>query len=130
MAVEKVLQGTDVSMRTFQIKDDAGVNIAIADINDYNIYVYTVSNGVKTHLFNFKKTPVGDDNEIVVVDTNTIGFIVNRNLTKTLEPCRLYAEIEVQLTASSDYISSLINSGKDSFIICDIVQSSNPLVLI
>lgn len=130
MAVEKVLQGTDVSMRTFQIKDDAGVNIAIADINDYNIYVYTLDNGVKTHLFNFKKTPIGDDNDIVVVDANTIGFIVNRDLTKGLEPCRLYAEIEVQLTASSDYISSLINSGKDSFVVCDIIQSSNPKALI
>lgn len=130
MAVEKVLQGTDVLMRTFQVKDSAGVNIAIADIEDYNIYVYSLSNGVKTHHFNFKKTPVGDDNSIVVVDSNTIGFIVNRNLTKTLEPCRLYAEIEVKLDASASYVSSFMNVGNDAYIVCDIVESSNPLVLL
>lgn len=130
MAVEKVLQGTDVTMRTFEIKDNAGANIPIADLDDYNIYVYSLTNGVKTHLFNFKKTPVGDDNSIVVVDTNTIGFIVNRNLTKTLEPCRLYAEIEVRIDAAADYISSLMNVGNDSYIVCDIIESSNPLVLL
>ena len=130
MAVEKVLQGTDVTMRTFQVKDSAGVNIPIADIDDYNIYVYSLANGVKTHLFNFKKTPIGDDNSIVVVDVNTIGFIVNRNLTKTLEPCRLYAEIEVRIDATADYISSLMNIGNDSYIVCDIIESSNPLALL
>lgn len=130
MAVEKVLQGTDVTMRTFQVNDSAGSPVLIADLLNYHIYVYSLSNGVKTNQLTFKKTPIGDDKSIVVVDTTTIGFIVDRSYTKTAEIGYLYAEIEVQLTASSNYISSKINSGNDAYIVCNIVESANPSALI
>ena len=129
MAVENILKGTDVTMRTFNVKDSAGTTIDIADINDYNIYVYQLANNVKTHLFTFRKTPVGTDKQIEVVDTTTIGFVVDRTQTVECNTGKLYAEIEVQLTATSEYISSLQNSAGDGYVICNIVESANPLAL-
>lgn len=129
MAVENILKGTDVTMRTFQIKDSNGDLIDIADLNDYNIYVYQVANNVKNHLFTFRKTPVGTDKEIIVVDTTTIGFVVDRTQTVECEKGKLYAEIEVQITADSSYISSLQNNANDEYVICNIKESANPLAL-
>jgi hypothetical protein len=129
MAVENILKGTDVTIRTFEVKDSAGANILIANLEDYNIYVYQLNNNVKTHLFTFRKTPVGDDKQIVVVDTETIGFVVDRTQTVLCDTGRLYAEIEVQLTANSNYISSLQNVGNDAYVVCNIVESANPLAL-
>lgn len=130
MAVEKVLQGTDVTMRTFNINDSAGVAILIADLNDYNIYVYSLSDNKKVNQLVFRKTPVGDDKSIVVVDTTTIGFIVDREYTATAPVGKLYAEIEVQIDASASYISSLQSVGNDSYVICEIIESANPKALI
>lgn len=130
MAVEKILRGTDVTMRTFQVKDSAGTLINIADILDYNIYVYSIEDNEKVHQLTFRKTPVGDDKSIVIVDTTTIGFIVDRNYTKTAPLGNLYAEIEVQLTASSNYVSSKQNTGNDDYVVCEIIESSNPEALI
>jgi hypothetical protein len=130
MAVENILQGTDCTMRTFNINDSAGTAVLIADILDYHIYVYSLANGVKTNQLTFKKTPVGDDKSVVVVDTTTIGFIVDRTYTKTAPVGYLYAEIEVQMTASASYVSSKQNSANDSYIVCNIVESANPSALI
>lgn len=131
MALERVLQGTDVTRRDFTIKDSTGVTVNIADINDYHIYVYSLTNGLKKNLLTFKKTPVAStDKQIIVVNTTTIGFIVDRNYTKTAKPGKLYAEIEIQMTATSDYVSSLQNSGADAYEICEIIQSANPTELI
>lgn len=131
MAAENILQGTDVTMRTFTIKDSGGTIIPIANILDYHIYVYSLANGLKTNKITYKKTPVAaTDKQIVVVDTNTIGFVVDRNYTKTAKPGLLYAEIEVQLTTSSSYVSSKMNTGADAYVVCNIIQSANPSELI
>lgn len=130
MAVEKILKGTDVTMRTFQVKDSSGTLIPIADILDYNIYVYAIEDEGKVHQLTFRKTPVGDDKSIIVVDANTIGFVVDREYTANAPIGYLYAEIEVQITATSSYISSKQNVGNDEYIICEIIESSNPKALI
>lgn len=128
---EKVLQGTDVTMRTFKIKDSGGVVIPLSAINDYHIYVYTLENNQKTNVLTFKKTPTeSTDKQIVALDTETIGFIVPRSYTKIAPEGLLYAEIEVQITADSNYESSLKNSGGDGYVVCEIIQSSNPTELI
>lgn len=124
MATERVMQGNDVAMRTFNIQDSNGSNILIANINDYNIYVYSLDNGEKKNKLIFRKTPGTGEKQIIVVDTTTIGFVVDRNYTKTAKPGKLYAEIEVQISAGSAYISSLQNSGYDGYAICEIVQSA------
>lgn len=127
MAVENILQGTDCTMATFQIKV-SGVAIAISTINDYRISVYKKVNNTKTNLFTYQKTPVGTDKPIILVDSTTIGFVVDRVQTVSLLG-KIYAELEVQLTADSAYISSFKNSGNDGYEIANIVQSANTTIL-
>ncbi len=121
-----ILQGTDVPMATIKIKDDAGSFIPLASMDDYNIYVYSLKNGVKTNVVTFKKTPVGTDKAIIVVDSETQGFIVDRTVTKITPPGDLYVESVIKMTATSDYVSSLRKSGVDGLLLCTIVQSSQP----
>src|ERR1035437_11088874 len=59
--MNQILQGTDVPMATVQIKDDQGNLISLSNMNDFNIYVYSILNGIKTLRFTFKKNPLGTD---------------------------------------------------------------------
>jgi hypothetical protein len=121
-----ILQGTDVPMGTIKVKDDSGNFIPLASMNDYNIYVYSIKNGIKTNIVTFKKTPVGTDKPIIIVDSETQGFIVDRTITKNIPPGDLYVESVIKMTATSDYVSSLRKSGVDGLLLCTIVQSSQP----
>ncbi len=127
MATEKIMQGNDVPMRTFKIKDSNGSLINIDDINDYQIFIYSVANSKKTNLFTFKKTPDTDKGEkaIAVVDTTTIGFVIDRTQTKNKTGV-LYAELKIRMTATSDYISSLQNSGADGYEVAELVEGAAP----
>lgn len=122
---DRILQGTDVPMGTIKVKDDNGVVIPLASLNDYNVYVYYIKNDIKTNLFTFKKNPVGNDKPIVVVDSETQGFIVDRTMTLKCPPGDLYIESVIKLTATGDYISSLKKTGVDGLILCTIIQSAN-----
>lgn len=122
--VEKVLQGNDVQQRTFTVKT-GGVIIPPASMNDYKIFIYQIENGKKKDTgIVFAKTPTGTELQAEVVDTNKIGFVINRTKTKNLLG-RLYAEIKTQITAGAAYISNLENVGADDFIVCDMIQSTN-----
>lgn len=120
--VPNILQGTDIPMITFSVYDEDGTVIDVADLNDYGVFVYNYQNEVKTLLETFKKTPAGGENAMVTVDAQTLGFIVSRTMTSTMAEGLIYAEIEVQVSASSDYESSLQNSG-DEFVIANIKKS-------
>jgi hypothetical protein len=121
-----ILQGVDSPLNTIQFRDNIGASMSIASLYDYNVYVYYVKNGIKTNVATFKKTPVGNDKSIIVVDTYTIGFIVDRLATKLCPVGDIFAECVIKMSASSDYISSLDKKGQDGFLIGTIVQSANP----
>jgi len=124
--MSNILIGSDIPMATIKVKDDNGIIVPISSMNDYNIYVYQLVNGVKHNLFTFKKTPGTNDNPIVIVDSETQGFIVDRTMTLKCKPGDLYIESVVKLTATSDYISSLIKTGMDGIKLCTLIQSANP----
>jgi len=128
MAAELIPQGVDITQRTFVVNDSNGDPIAVASMNDYAINVYQVVNGRKVHRQSYTKNGTGE-NDTQVVDSTTIGFIVTRNHTRAMLPGLLYAEIRVQLTAASDYISSLQNNGAVGYEVAEIVESSSGAVI-
>jgi hypothetical protein len=121
-----ILQGTDVPMRTFKTYDEDGTVVLVADMNDYAVFIYTVSDaGAKTLHYTFKKTPGVGEYSMVTVDTSTLGFVVTRTMTAAFSAgTTIYAEIEVQLSASN-YPSSLQNSAKDGFVVANIIESAS-----
>lgn len=127
--IPNVLQGTDSPMGTMQFFDISGNIILISDLIDYNVYIYTILNNIKTNHFVFKKNPVGIDGSIIIVDPNTIGWIVDRNMTKKIFPGIIYVEIDVKLTASGDYISSSQKVGMDGYPLANIIQGAAPNIM-
>lgn len=130
MATVQIMRGCDVPMRVFQIIDPNNNNapIEINTINDIKINVYKRNEqGAKTNVAIFRLTPEGNNGQIETVDDalGKVGFVVNRTMTKAMKPGKIYAEIEVKLTASDDYINSLVKLGKDSYEVCEIIENSN-----
>lgn len=120
-----ILQGADVPMRTFKTYDADGTVVLVADMNDYAVFIYTLGDdGTKTLRYTFKKTPGVGEYSMVTVDTSTLGFVVNRTMTAALGVSTIYAEIEVQLSATN-YPSSLQNSSKDGFLVANIIESAS-----
>lgn len=119
-----ILQGTDSVLYTIQLKDINGASMSISSLNDYNVYIYYTKNGIKTNACTFKKTPVGNDKSIILVNTYTIGFIIPRSVTKILPIVDLYAECVIKVSDSSDYESSLNKKGVDGYLLGSVVMSA------
>lgn len=128
----ETIQGNDVDMITFQVRDAGGNFILVADWNDYEMMIYYKSNKLKKLAFSFKKTPVADstDKAFVIVNSTTVGFIIDRTQTYKLKAdTEIYAESRIQFGASSDYIGSKKNTGNDSILITKIIEGARPLSL-
>lgn len=124
--ITKVLKGTDMETSTFKFYDDEGTPIPIGTIDDYNIYVYGLKGDKKVLYFTYMKTPTGDAKPIEVVDTYTISFVVDRQQTLAVPTGILYIEIVAKFPSTTEYILSQKKSGKDGYILCEIVDSANP----
>jgi len=123
----EVLQGNDVPQRTFKIKV-GGVVQPISSFSDYHIYLYQINNGKHKEVAVYKKTPGTGEYPINAIDTNTIGFVVGRAITKTITG-DLYAEIRTQATAGSEFESSLKNAGAKAFHVARILESTRPKLM-
>lgn len=126
----EVLQGNDVPQRTFKIKI-GGVIQPISSFSDYHVYVYQIENNKHKVVAVYKKTPGAGTTEkqINLIDTETIGFVVGRDITKSITG-DLYAEIRTQMAAGSEFESSLKNAGAKAFHVAKILESTKPKELV
>lgn len=125
MAAIKVIQGQDSPIIKFSVYDEDGTVVPVADLNDYGVYIYNYQSDVRTKLYEFKKTPGVGENAMVSVDANTLGFIINRTMTAAISTGIVFAEVEVQTSATSDFQSSLQNSGGTDIAVVEIIESVN-----
>jgi hypothetical protein len=128
-----IIKGTDVPLSTIIIYQDVAdptTTVSLASMNDYQIYVYSITNGVKKNYATFKKTPVGLDKPIIIVTPYTQGFIVDRQITnKVPDNTILYVEAVYEIPGAG-YISSTQKIGNDGFQLATIVPSANPLAML
>lgn len=122
--MNEVIQGTDFTM-TIVLNDNNGNPIPLSNMVDYQAYIYYYKNNSKTNFATFKKTPVGNDSQIVALNATTQQIILNRQQTLTAPLGELYIESVILLPGSSSYINSNEKIGNDQ-LLCKIVQSPNP----
>lgn len=122
-----MIQNDDIKVR-FTIKVN-GATAVISSISDYQIYIYSNTGSEKKLLMTCKKSDTGITK--ITVDDDAAGkvtVVIPRSLTK-LQKGKIYAEVKVQLTATSDYINGKANTGVNDLFIEEIKSSSNPNAL-
>lgn len=128
---ELILEGTDVPQRNFKFIV-GGVALPLASLFDYGVNIYSFENQTKHILFKFRKTPDVPNKlyPVIPAATDTGGFIVDRDMTKSLKVSYqglvLYAELFYKVTASSDYKSSYRVGAQGGYEVAKIITSSTP----
>jgi predicted component of type VI protein secretion system len=119
-----IVQNSDITVR-LTITD--GTNpYAISSLDDYEIYLYTLSGKDKVLVANYKKSNAGKYG-ITVYDpiTGKVDIVIHRQDTKDIEG-KLYAEVRIRLTATSDYVSSVQNLGQTGIEVTTVLKSAAP----
>lgn len=120
-----MIQGEDIKVR-FTLTNGT-VPIVPSTLNAYSISIYYVDEfGVKNLLATYKG---GTGLYDIVVFNNTLGqldIIINRELTRGLGKCKVYGEVFIQETATSEFISSLSHNGVNEIFLFDFETSANP----
>lgn len=120
-----MLPNTDNKYR-FKITSN-GVALPINSINDYHVYIYSLSGNDKILLAVYKKNNTGQFAiGIDVTLSNAITIVVSRELTRGLVTGSIYAEVMVRLTATSDFVNSVMNNGTTGIVIDKVEVSANP----
>lgn len=125
-----IIQGQDFGPIAIVAKDDNGNPYGLSNLIDYQAYVYYVSNGIKNPLLTYKLNPLPstDDKSFITLDSNTFGFILDRDDTASFPVGELYVQIAIMATASAVFDSSQQKFGID-FLIGNMIQSPYPTLL-
>lgn len=118
-----IVQGNDIKIRL--TLSDGIIPYIINDLNSYAIYLYVLNGKEKTLIATYENGNVGKYG-IIVYDSGTgkIDIIIHRQDTKNVEG-KLYAEVKIRVTATSDFVSSIQNLGETGIEIGDVVKSTN-----
>ena len=101
-----------------------------SSLNAYSVVVYYKETNKKTVLATYKSTNTGLFDIVVFNDVaGKIDIFLNRNITAKFPVGRIYAEVFIQETASSEFISSLANNGVNEIFIAEVYSSANGSVL-
>jgi hypothetical protein len=119
------LQGEDIQVR-LTLTDGTNL-IQPSTLDAYSVNVYYLDHfGAKQNLATYKSTNTGLYDIVVFSDSlGKIDIIINRELTKTITGSKLYAEVFIKETASSEFILSKSVNGTSEIFICNFVLSSN-----
>lgn len=119
------LQGEDIQVRLTLTDGTNAIPPSTLDAYSVNVY-YLDAFGVKQNLATYKSTNTGLYDIVVFSDAlGKIDIIINRELTKTITGSKLYAEVFIKETASSEFILSKSVNGTSAIFLCDFVLSSN-----
>lgn len=119
------LQGEDIQVRLTLTDGTSAIPPSTLDAYSVNVY-YLDAFGVKQNLATYKSTNTGLYDIVVFSDAlGKIDIIINRELTKTITGSKLYAEVFIKETASSEFILSKSVNGTSAIFLCDFVLSSN-----
>jgi hypothetical protein len=103
-------QGGDYELE-FVIKDKNGVDISWTDLSDYAISIYRVCAGKKELLFLFRKGASGQSAIIIDSSDDTKATVVlNRRFTAAINPNELFAEVQVQVPQTGNFIGGMANA--------------------
>lgn len=120
-----MIQGEDIQVRFTLTSGGVAIQPSTLDAYSVNVY-YLDAFGVKVNLATYKSTNTGLYD--IVVFNNTLGkidIIINRELTRTITGNKIYAEVFIRATASSEFILSKSVNGQSSIFICDFFTSAN-----
>ena len=123
------IQGEDIQVR-LTITD--GTNpIAPSTLDAYSVSVYYIDAiGDKQNLATYKSSNTGLYDIVVFSDVDgQIDIIVNRELTKTITSGKLYAEVFIKETATSEFIASKSVNGVNAIFLCNFYTSANSSAL-
>jgi hypothetical protein len=123
-----MIQGEDIQVRLTMT--DGTNPIPPSSLNAYSVVVYYKETNKKTVLATYKSTNTGLFDIVVFNDVaGKIDIFLNRNITAKFPVGRIYAEVFIQETASSEFISSLANNGVNEIFIAEVYSSANGSVL-
>jgi hypothetical protein len=119
------IQGEDIQVR-FTLTNGTAP-IAPSTLNAYSINIYYIDSfGVKTNIATYKSVNTGLYDIIVFDDTNgKVDIIINREQTKVMTSGKIYGEVFIKVTSTSEFILSKTVNGVSSIFICDFYTSSN-----
>jgi hypothetical protein len=118
-------QGGDYEIG-FTIKDKNGVAISWPDLDDFVISIYRVCAGKKNLEFIFRKGGTGMSSiEIDSLDDTIALVVLNRALTAEINPNELFAEIEIQVTQSGNYINGKANAKETGISLFKLCEAAN-----
>lgn len=121
-----MVQNNDIKVRA--TLTDGTNPYVISALNNYELYVYSVSGNNKKLLASYKKSNTGIYSILVFNDAlGKIDIVINRQLTRYLpNGTSLYLESRVRVTAGSEFISSIQNIGSNGILITTLNSSANP----
>lgn len=124
-----IVQNSDITVR-LTITDGTTAYV-INDLDSYQVYLYTLNGTNKTLIATYDNTNAGKYG-ITVNDSTTgkIDIVIHRQDTKNAQIGKLYAEVRIRLTATSDFVSSLQNLGETGIEVGTIVKSAAPNLFI
>lgn len=119
------VQGEDIKVR-FTLTDGTTA-IAPSTLDAYSINVYYVdAAGIKTNIATYKSTTTGLYDIVVFNDAaGKIDIIINREQTKLIGKGKVYGEVFIKETATSEYILSKSVNGATAIYLFDMETSSN-----
>jgi hypothetical protein len=119
-----IVQNSDITVR-LTLTD--GTNAyAISALNDYEVYTYVLSGKEKTLIATYKKSNAGKYGISVYDDAaGQIDIVLHRQDTKNAPSGKMYAEVRIRITATSDFVSSVQNLGATGVELGDIQTTAN-----
>jgi hypothetical protein len=121
-----MVQNNDIQVR-ITLKDEDGVAFTISALNALEFYAYRLDNNQKVLIATYKKSNTGVYGITTITDgSGIVEIILNREKTRNLPNGIVYLETRIQLSASSEFISSLQNLGVNGTQIDTTTTSANP----
>jgi hypothetical protein len=122
-----MVQNSDISIR-LTITDGTTAYV-INDLDDYEIYLYTLVGKEKNLIANYKKSNAGKYG-ISVFDSASgkIDIVIHRQDTKDIDG-KLYAEVRIRVKVTSDFVSGVQNLGETGIEIDTVLKSAAPTLL-
>lgn len=121
-----MIQNNDIQVR-ITLTDDIAVPFVISALNALEFYAYRMDGVKKIEIATYKKSNTGIYGITTVDDANGIvDIVLNREKTRELPMGQVYLETRIQLTATSEFISSLQNLGANGTAVDINNTSANP----
>jgi hypothetical protein len=119
------VQNNDIRV-FFLLSDETGAAVPASSLYDYHVYIYRLCDGQKILVAVYKKNNIGLYS--IKVDSsvaNKISVIINRDITKNIDPKDLFAQVDVQVTQTADFINNVANLSVTDLSLFKLRQSAN-----